>query len=126
MGANDISINVLELLGMFVGAWLLIFKQHHAPAVKRDRVLLRGENEASVAWIQRCRGRKESQSGASVRLLGVLEVTSGWHSEAKHAPGVIDAVADGISRWEPHDVLADLRSATPGVSWQVFDLGAEG
>ena len=126
VGENDISINVLELLGMVVGAWLLIVKQQRAPAGASDRVLLRGDNEASVAWIKRCRGAKEPRSGALMRLLGVIEVSSTWHFDAEHVPGVFNSVADGISRWEPDDVFDKLCSVAPNIAWQVVDLGSEG
>ena len=78
VGVNDDSINALELLGMLVGAWVFVVGQRRRPASAGYCVLLRGDNESSVAWIQRCRGGKEPRSGALMRLLGVLEVSSGW------------------------------------------------
>lgn len=126
VGVNDISINVLELLGMLVGAWLLVVEQHHRPAAAGDCVLLRGDNEASVAWIQRCRGGREPRSGALIRLLGVLEVSSGWHFQASHVSGVLNSLADGISRWDPVDMRANLFGACPHVRWQEVELGEAG
>lgn len=125
-GVNDISINVLELLGMFMGAWLLAGQQRDVPRVEHGCVLLRGDNEASVAWIQRCRGGKEPRSGALMRMLGALEVSSGWCFQALHVPGVLNSTADGISRWEPGEVLTNLRATAPHVPWQVVSLGAAG
>ena len=126
VGVNDVSINVMELLGMVLGAWLLIVEQNYTPAIASDCVLLRGDNEASVAWIRRCRAGREPRAGALMRMLGVVEVSSGWHFQAEHVPGVLNSVADGISRWESNDVLPNLRLAAPHVSWQAVDLGARG
>lgn len=95
-GVNDISINVLELLGMVVGAWLLIVQQQHRPVAAGDCVLLRGDNEAGVAWVQRCRGGKEPRSGALMRMLGAVEVSSERHFQALHVFGVLNALADGF------------------------------
>jgi len=62
-GVNDVSINVLELLGMVVGAEILITQQQFVPQEMGDCIQLGGDNESSVAWIQRCRGGKEPRSG---------------------------------------------------------------
>ena len=48
-GENDISINVLELLGMVVSAWVLVSPCAERPSATGDCVLLRGDNEAAVA-----------------------------------------------------------------------------
>jgi len=108
---NDISINVLELLGMVVGALVLITQQQYVPQALGDCVQLRRDNEASVAWIQRCRGGKEPRSGAIMRMLEVVEVSSGWLFQSSHVPGVLNSTADGTSRWHPHDIYANLCAA---------------
>ena len=60
--------------------------------------MLRGDNEAAVHWVRRCWAALESRSGALMRLLGVIEVSSGWHFEATHVRGIHNAAADVISR----------------------------
>ena len=95
---DDLSINVLELLGMVVSAWVLVVLCAERPSAKGDCVLLRGDNEAAVRWVRRCRGWLEPWSGALMRLLGVLEVSSGWHFDALHVRGIHNVVVDGISR----------------------------
>ncbi|CAB1112908.1 unnamed protein product [Ectocarpus sp. CCAP 1310/34] len=97
-GVDDISINVLPEAG--------------------NRVQLRGDNEDSVAWIQRCRGGKEPRSSALMRMLGAIEVSSGWLFQSSHVPGVLNSIADGISRWQPDDVYDNLCAAAPHVRWQ--------
>ena len=95
---DDISINVLELLGMVISAWVLVVMCEDLPTQASDRVLLRGDNEAAVQWVRRCRGSKEPRSGALMRFLGVLEIYSGWNLYALHVPGVLNDIADGIPR----------------------------
>ncbi|CAN0216390.1 unnamed protein product, partial [Laminaria digitata] len=91
---------------MLFGAWLLVVSKHSRPTVAGDCVSLRGDNEASVAWIQRRRGAKEPRSNALMRLLGILEVSSDWNFQASHVPGVLNSTADAIFRWNRADVHA--------------------
>ena len=55
--------------------------------------------------MRQCRGGLEPRSGALMRLLGVLEVSSGWHFERTHVGGIHNAAADDISRWDRGSVL---------------------
>ena len=61
-----------------------------------------------------------------MRLLGVLEVSSGWHFDALHVRGIHDGVADGILRWDRDSVLVNLRAVHPDVPWQMRGLGDAG
>ena len=109
-GENDISINVLELLGMVVSAWVLVSPCAERPAASGVCVLWRSDNEAAAGWVRRCRGGKEPRSGALMRLLGVLDLSSGWHFDAQHVRGIFIVAADGISRWDSASVLVNLRA----------------
>lgn len=122
----DVSINVLELLGMVAAAWVLIVQQRHVPVSAGDCIQLRGDNEASVAWIERCRGGREPRSGALMRMLGAIEVSSGWLFQSSHVPGVLNSLADGISRWPAADVYDNLCAAAPHVRWQEVELNRAG
>ena len=97
-----------------------------AVAYSRDCVLLRGDNEAAVQWVRRCRGGLEPRSVALMRLLGVLDVSSGGHFDALHVRGIHNVVADGISSWDRDSVLVNLRAIRPDVPWQMRDLGDAG
>ena len=79
-GVDDLSINALELLDMVVSAFVLVSSCANRPSATGDCALLRGDNEAAVHWLRRCRGGLEPRSGGLMRLLGVLEVSSGWRS----------------------------------------------
>ena len=125
-GMDCISINVLELLGMVVSAWVLMSSCAERPSATGDCVLLCRDNDAAVQWVRRCRGGTEPRSGALMRLLGVLELSSGWHFDAKHVRGIFNVAADGISRMHRASVLLNLRSVCPDVPWQVRDLGPSG
>ena len=117
---------MLELLGMVVSTWVLVVLCAERPSARGDYVLLRGDNEAAVQWVRRCRGGLEPRSGALMRLLGVLEVSSGSHFDALHVRGIHNGVDDGISRWDRDSVLVNLRAVHPDVPWQMRDLGDAG
>ena len=123
---DDLSINVLELLGMVVSAFVLVYLCAERPSATGDCVLLRGDNEAAVHWVRRCRGGREPRSGALMRLLGVLELSSGWHFDATHVRGIHNVAADGISRWDRGYVLDNLCAVRPDIPWQVRELGTVG
>ena len=95
---------------MVVSAWVLVSPCAERPAGLGDCVLLRGDNEAAVEWVRRCRGGKEPRSGALMRLLGVLELSSGWHFDAEHVRGIFNVAADGMSRWDRASVLVNMRA----------------
>ena len=61
-----------------------------------------------------------------MRLLGCLEVGSGWCFDALHVAGVENTIADGISRWEPEDIDGNLRASRPDVAWHPQVLGPTG
>ena len=61
-----------------------------------------------------------------MRLLGCLEVGSGWCFDALHVAGVENTIADGISRWEPEDIDGNLRAFRPDVAWHRQVLGPTG
>ena len=83
---NDLSINVLELLGMVVTAWIFVTQSDARPSDARDTVLMRGDNMSAVQWVSKCRGRREPRSGALMRLLGRTSVR-GAHAPARVSGG---------------------------------------
>ncbi|CAN0511574.1 unnamed protein product, partial [Scytosiphon promiscuus] len=56
------------------------------------RRLLRGENVAAVSWVNRCGGSRNGRVTLAMRLLGRLEIKSGWIHDAKHLSGVQNVV----------------------------------
>ena len=70
-------------------------------------------------------GGKEPRSVA-LTILGALELSSGWHSDANHVRGVFNVAADGISSWDRDLVLRDLRSVRPDVPRQTQDFKSWG
>ena len=64
------------------------------------------------------KGGKEPRSGgALMRLVGCLEVGSGWCFDALHVAGVDDSIADGILWWKEEAVHGNLRASRPDVAW---------
>jgi len=117
-GRDDLSINVLELLGMVVGAWVFIVQAKTKPAYARDSVRMRGDNSSAVGWVNRCKAGKEPRSGALMRILGCLEMGSDWHFDSQHIAGSQNTIADGISRWAYDSINDRLHDAHPNVSWR--------
>ena len=58
-----------------------------------------------------------------MRLLGCLEVSSGWCFDALHVAGVENTIADGISRWNPGAIDGILHAFRPDVVWHRQVLG---
>ena len=61
-----------------------------------------------------------------MRLLGCLEVGSGWCFDALHVAGVENTIVDGISRWELEYIDGNLRVFRPDVAWHRQVLGPTG
>ena len=111
---------------MVISARFLVSSCAEHSSATSDCVLLRGDNEAAMLWVRRCRGDKEPRSDALMRLIGVIELSSGWHFDAKHVRGIFNVAAEGNSRWGRSSVLLNLRSVRPDVPWQARDLGDVG
>ena len=76
---NRLSINVLELLGMVMTAFVIIVIRRDRPGRVGETVLMRGNSSSAAQWVNNCKGGKgEVRSGGMMRILGVLEQTGGW------------------------------------------------
>ena len=105
---DNLSINVLEVLGMVVTAWAFIVLGANTPQHARQTILMRGDNIPAVHWVNHCRGGVEPRSGTLMRILGCLEIGSGWCFQAKHVKGAANTLADGISRWDRSSIPSAL------------------
>ena len=85
-GVDAITIN-LELCGMVMTAYVTQVILQDRPKPPGDPVLLRGDNVAAVSWINRCGGSRNRRAALVMRLLGRLEITSGWSYDAIIFPG---------------------------------------
>ena len=125
-GWNDLSINVLELLGMAVTAWIFVTQSHILARYARDTIPMRGDNTSAVHWVSKRREGREPRSGAFMRILGHLEVGSKGCLDVLRVAGVETIIADGISRWEPEAIDGSLRASRPDVAWRRQVLGPAG
>ena len=125
-GRDDLSINFLELLAMTVTAWAFTVQAATPPDYPGASILMRGNNSSGVYWVNRCRGSREPRAGAVVRMIGCLEVRSGWCFRAKHVQGVANTLADGISSWDRDSISAKLTAFRSDVNWQEQILGGAG
>ena len=53
-----------------------------------------------------------------MRLLGCLEVGSGWCFDASRVAGVDNSIADGISRWKEEVIDDNLHASRPDAAWR--------
>ena len=103
---STITINLLELLGTVVKAWMMLELRGDSPDSVEDPLSMPGDNVAAVTWVNRCGGAKDKRACLLMRMLGRLEITWGWNHVATHIPGVQNTLADGISRWSRPDLAA--------------------
>ena len=125
-GRDDLSFNVLELLAMVVTAWAFTVEAKSAPQYAGESILMRGDNMSAVHWVNRCRGGREPRAGALMRILGCLEMHTGWRFRAKHVRGVANDSADEVSRWDRPTVAPNLLALRPDIDWQEQRLGEAG
>ena len=92
---------------MMMSAFVMQITKNDRPEYAGDTVLLRGDN---VSALNRCGGARDKRAALVMRIMGRLEITSGWSHKAKHIPGVLNVLADGISRWQPDQIAEKLRS----------------
>ena len=89
-------------------------------------ILMRGDNIAVVKWVSRSGGATENKDGLLMRMLGRLELASGWNHNAKLIPSVQNTIAGGISPG-PREMLADnVRELTHPSDWREQSIGPRG
>lgn len=87
--------------------------------------LMRGDNKAAVSWINRGGSAQDCRCRGLLRLLGVIELHSGWSFSARHVPGSHNQAADGITRLPPQQIEAKLKQLYPQQQqWRQHSLGA--
>ena len=57
-----------------------------------------------------------------MRMLGRMELESGWCQVAKHIPGVENRLADGISRWPKEEIHHNVNRLTQEQGWKRQEL----
>ena len=124
-GEDAIKINLLELGGMVMTAYVTQVILHDRSDMQGNSVLLRGENVAAVSWINRCGGSHNRRASLAMRLPGRLEITSGWNHDAKYIPGVQNVVANGISRWPKTEITQRLQTRVQG-QWKEENISGGG
>ena len=56
---NELSINVLELLGMVATPSIFVTQSDARPNYARDTTFMRGDNISAVQWVSNCKGGRE-------------------------------------------------------------------
>jgi hypothetical protein len=121
-GDGSIHVNLLELVGMVITAWVMIVDDKQAPDAPGAVALLRGDNTSAVGWCAKAGGARDTRCGGLIRVLGALELEAGWSFAAKHVQGKLNVISDGISRWHPAHVQEQLEQHFPGVQWKRREL----
>ena len=91
-----IPINLLELLGMVVTAWVMLELVGDRPDAEGDPILTRDDNRVAISWFTRCGGARDKRACLLMRMIGRLDLTEGWNHTAKYIAGVQNILADGI------------------------------
>jgi hypothetical protein len=120
-----LNINILELLGMVVSAYVMSIQLHIQLDYDGDLVLLRGDNKSAVHWINKAGGTKDPRAGALMRLFGVVEMSTKWCFKANYIKGFENTLADTISRGSTNDVLQRLTLLQPNIHWQQVTLSQQ-
>jgi hypothetical protein len=120
-----LNINILELLGMVMTAYVIVVQLHMQPEFDGDLVLLRGDNKSAVHWVNKAGGARDPRAGALMRLFGVVEMSSSWCFKANYIKGSDNSIADTISRGNYSDVSSRLTALYPHVHWQEVTLSQE-
>ena len=123
---SSVTINLLELVGMVMTAWVMHELVGDRPEMKGDPILMRGDNFAAVSWSNRCGGARDKRAGLMMRTMGRLEIRGGWRYDAKHIPGVENTLADGISRWPRAELAEKVRQLTNTDDWREQSIGESG
>lgn len=110
------SSALLQLLEMVVSAGGIVrVSLGERPVWESECAVLQGGSDCAIHWVNECRGGREPQSGALMRLLGVLEMVGSWHFSAQHVPGVINTLAVGISRWPSISAQCKIVALRPDI-----------
>lgn len=110
---GSLHINLLELAGMVLTAYVLACVLPEPLPAAGAVALLRGDNMSAVSWIRRGGSADDSRCRGLLRLLGIIELHSGWSFAARHIQGARNEAADGITRLAPHEIEAKLRQLYP-------------
>ena len=108
---------------MIMSGFVMQMMENDRPEYVGDIVLLRGDSISAVSWLNRCGGARDKRAALVMRTMGRLEITSGWSQKAKHIPGVLNVLADGISRWQPDQIAEKLRSHVNEGDWSQLPVG---
>jgi hypothetical protein len=122
LGDGSLHINLLELYGMIMTAYVMIVVEGMRPGPGGGTILLRGDNQAAIWWILSAGGRAEPRVGVMCRILSALEVFSGWTFKANHIKGSYNTIADGISRLQREKIEPELHKLAPELQWRRTEL----
>ena len=107
-----ITINLLELLGMVVSACVMLELVGDRSDAAGNPIQMRGDNMAAVSWAPRGGGATDKRTCLLMRMLGRLELASGWNHNETHIPGVQNTLAGGVSRWSREMLVDKVRELT--------------
>lgn len=118
-----VSVDVLHHLGMLVSAGVIFYRQESSPKEAEDLLLLSGDNISTVTWVNKCGGSRDHRAYVLMRLLGRLEVVSGYSHLATHGAGVDNVLADGVSKSNRGEIRDRLPKHTNELPWNEVNLG---
>lgn len=123
---NALNINLVERLGMVLTTLVMCDVAGDSPLQDGDVACMQGDSTSAVSWANKCGKTKDPGAAALMRVLGMLELRSGWCLSAHRRAGCDHIVAGGIFRL-PLTLTPSRTNATlPSPEWQEVQLGARG
>jgi hypothetical protein len=123
---NQLSINLFELLGMVVMGLVVIDQEGVRPRSSKEvHVRCVGDNETAIQRMHRRGAQGCLRASALMRVWSVLEVVSGFRFDAMHIAGVLNKIADAISRLVREEIPSLLNTLYPlpnQVAWREVQL----
>lgn len=68
------------------------------PIEREEPILMQEYITLAVSWVNRCGGSRDRRADLIVRMMGCIEVATGWCPLVKRIPGIEKVLASGISR----------------------------
>ena len=121
--SNRLSINVLELVGMVVAAYVMIVIRKDRPMEEEESVRMRRDSSSGVQWVITAGGEWRGDIGRDDENHGDVGADRGVKFPSKTIVGRGKRLDDGITRGKEDDTQTRLTVECPNVLLHAQELG---